>query len=358
MDADFFSHSLGQVLQIAFLDLMLSGDNALVIALACRGLPPALRRRAMLLGTAGAVSLRLLLTALTGLLLQWPLLKLLGGLLLLAIAVKLLLGDEAPPTEQAATPRLASAIAVIVLADLSLSLDNVLALAAVAQGSLALLLLGLLLSIPLLMFGSLLLGRLLDEYPLLTPLAGAVLGALAGQLIAADPLYADWVDSQSPGLHLALPLLAAGYVLCQSRIIRRQRATLAPLPPWRPWARLAERLDRLGDAAPRPILLTEATPAASLPSSPASITAPVLAPVATPPETPPLAPAAKAKPAAQRDANAIEALGKPLVFIAALLGALALAWLALHLLSQGLLPAPKHPAGVSRSAPTRPPLKP
>ena len=72
----------------------------------------------------------------------------------------------------------------------------------------------------------------------------------------------------------------------------------------------------------------------------------------------PLAPAAKAKPAARRNANAIEALGKPLVFIAALLGALALAWLALHLLSQGLLPAPKHPAGVSRSAPTRPPLKP
>ena len=71
-----------------------------------------------------------------------------------------------------------------------------------------------------------------------------------------------------------------------------------------------------------------------------------------------LAPAAKAKPAARRNANAIEALGKPLVFIAALLGALALAWLALHLLSQGLLPAPKHPAGVSRSAPTRPPLKP
>ncbi|MFJ2366836.1 TerC family protein [Pseudomonas sp. NPDC087697] len=222
-------HALSMVFQVFLLDLILSGDNALVIALACRGLPPEQLRRAVLIGTSGAIILRALLTTLAGWLLLVPWLKLIGAVLLLVIAIRLLTEDGAD--EEGNLPggspqTLGGAVVTVLTADLIMSMDNVIGLAAVAQGSVFYLVLGLLLSVPLLMFGSLQITRLLQRQPLLVSIGAALLGYVAGDIAVSDPVVVGWVNSQSPALNQVLPLLCAVYVVVQARIILRQRARL------------------------------------------------------------------------------------------------------------------------------------
>jgi len=253
LDFDSFNHLAGVVFQIFVLDLLLSGDNALIIALACRSLPSDLRRRAIMLGTVFAIGLRVILTGIVSFLLQVPLLKMLGALLLLVIAIKLLLPEKDQDGVNGlgcggADSRLLSAVMVVVSADLAMSLDNVVALAAVAQGNIIFLVLGLLLSMPLLMYGSLLINRWLDENPLLIPAGSALLGWIAGQLAVSDPLIADWVNTQAPALSVVVPLLCAAFVLLESRIIRQQRPRVATPPPLLLMSGLSARLARLGES--------------------------------------------------------------------------------------------------------------
>ncbi|WP_434633944.1 YjbE family putative metal transport protein [Chromobacterium sp. CV08] len=352
MEPDSLARAFGLTFQVSFLDLILSGDNALVIALACRSLPPELRRRAVLWGTGFAILLRLLLAAVTGALLSVPLLKLAGAAVLFAIAIQLLLEEHGEPdaarlSEQAGHSRqLWNAVMLVVGADLALSLDNVVALAAAAQGSLAFLLLGLLLSVPLLMYGSLLLARLMDGYPLLIPAGAAALGWLAGGLAVGDALWGDWVAAQAPALPLLAPLLGAVFVLLESRIIREQRRKLPPLPPLRPFAPLVRRLALLGEAG----IAASAPPSGDGSAIPAPSPAEAVPATAhaEPPSTPP--PPAET-PAAEISTDGGAGLGpllKLLVGAAAVIGALALLWLIWHLLSQGLLPTPRHPAALRR----------
>ncbi|QEL56012.1 YjbE family putative metal transport protein [Chromobacterium paludis] len=358
MEPDSLSHAFGLTLQVSFLDLILSGDNALVIALACRSLPQELRRRAVIWGTGFAIALRLALAALTGVLLMVPMLKLVGAAILLAIAMQLLLDeggeeDGQELAEQAGHSRqLWNAVMLVVGADLALSLDNVVALAAAAQGSVLFLLLGLLLSVPLLMYGSLLLSRLMGDYPLLIPAGAAVLGWLAGSLAVGDALWGDWVAAQAPALLVVVPLLGAAFVLLESRIIRAQRRKLAPMPPWRPLEPLTRRLTRLGEAAIQP----DAAVAAAILHAPPETPAP--APVAALPTARPAQEEAQSVAATAAEGTADEAdlddgnrlspALKWLVGAAALLGMSALLWLIWHLLSQGFLPAPKHPVKLTR----------
>jgi YjbE family integral membrane protein len=192
----------------------------------------------MLIGTGVAVALRVLLTLVTSAVLQVPLLKLLGGLALVVIAVQLTTNapgstDGTGPTalDRSAGTTLKSAVVTVVLADLFLSMDNVVALAAVAGGRWPVLVLGLVLSVPLLMFGSWYLASLLERYPILTPLGGAMLGWIAGGIAVSDPLYAEWMERQSPALSVVVPALVAVYVLLQSRIIDRARAMADALRP-------------------------------------------------------------------------------------------------------------------------------
>jgi len=230
-------HTLSMVFQVFLLDLILSGDNALVIAMACRGLPPHQVKQAVLIGTSGAIALRVLLTLLAGWLLLVPWLKLVGAVLLLVIALRLLTEEE---SDEEGAPlggsqtTLGSAVVTVLTADLIMSMDNVVGLAAVAQGSVFYLLLGLLLSVPLLMFGSLQITRLLQSQPWLVSVGGALLGYVAGDLAVSDPVVVGWVNSQSPALNQMVPLLCAVYVLMQARIIRRQRERL---PKPRAWVR-------------------------------------------------------------------------------------------------------------------------
>ena len=215
------------VLQISLIDLLLGGDNALVIAMACRGLPRRIWRRVVWLGTGAAVVLRIALTALAALILNLPLLKLIGAVLLVAIAVRLLAED--PPgwaslsdTEQEHDVR--RVFTTILVADTVMSLDNVLAVAAAARGSFWLLSFGLALSIPIVIFGSVAVARALDRFPVLILAGGALLGWVAGETAVSDPAIRGWIAAQAPWLASTAPPVVAVYALVHGRLARLRRA--------------------------------------------------------------------------------------------------------------------------------------
>ncbi len=218
------------ILQISLIDLLLSGDNAILIAMACAGLAPAIRRKAVILGTAAAVLFRVILTFAATLALRAPYLKLIGAALLILIAIELLAGDPAARAgarRRDATAGVWRAIMLIVVADAVMSLDNVVAVAAAAQDNLLYLLIGLLISVPILVFASLMVARLLDLHPLLLDAGAALLGWIAGKTAVADPAIAAVLNTQSFGLVAAAPLLGALYVLLQGQRLRTERAGAA-----------------------------------------------------------------------------------------------------------------------------------
>ncbi len=235
MGFDNLFHYVNLTLQVFVVNLLLSGDNAVVIALACRSLPPAMTKRAMLIGIDGAIALRVLLTVFASFLLSIPVLKLLGGVALTVIAIKLTVEEqgEAKFGEQAPkdAPGLWSAVGTIIAADLVMSIDNVVALVAVAHGSIFILIMGLLMSVPLLMYGSMFVAVLLRRYPLLKRGGGAMLGWLAGDIAISDPMIVDWVNQQSPALTIVVPLLVAVFVLVESRIMQATQAAAYALRP-------------------------------------------------------------------------------------------------------------------------------
>jgi YjbE family integral membrane protein len=178
------------VLQIIFVNILLSGDNAVVIALACRGLPGEQRRWGIVLGAGAAVILRVVFVGVIAELMLLPYLKLVGGLALLVIAARLIVPDDSDKDEIQAVAHLWRAVMIIVIADIVMSLDNVIAIAAIAQGNLLLLVIGLAVSIPLIMAGAALITVLLDRFPILIWAGAALLGWVAGGVIATDPALA------------------------------------------------------------------------------------------------------------------------------------------------------------------------
>jgi YjbE family integral membrane protein len=217
--------------QILFVNLLLSADNALVIALACRGLPAEDIQRATLLGVVGAIGLRLAMGSVAVVLLRAPFLQLLAGVLLLVIAVRLTLIDadtlEAEAAAPSATARaLAGAVWTIIVADVTMSLDNVVAIAAIAQGSLLYIAIGLALSIPMLIWGSHLIRDLLDGNGWLVLASGAFLGWVAGGVAVADPLVAPAVAAYAPALPYAVPAACAVFVIWQNLIFDPRRTRL------------------------------------------------------------------------------------------------------------------------------------
>ena len=195
------------VLKIIGINIILSGDNAVVIALACRGLPPQQRRVGILLGAGAAVVLRIIFTVIIQYLLGVPWLKVVGGLLLLWIAVKLLTGDEHGEDGVAAGSSLWEAVKIVAIADIVMSLDNVLAIAAAAESApehqrIWLIILGLAISIPLVVAGSALIMSLLSRWPVLVWAGAALLGWVAGELVATEPVIKPYVSSwaQSIGI--------------------------------------------------------------------------------------------------------------------------------------------------------------
>lgn len=173
--------------QIIFINALLSGDNAIVIAMACRGLPQPQRRWGLVIGAGLAALLRILFTVVLASLMMLPYLKLIGGAGLLYISAKLIVAEEPDRNELEAAAHLWRAVAVVVVADIVMSFDNVVAIAAIARGDYLLLVIGLVISIPLLIGGAALIATLLDRFPVLIWLGAALLGWIAGETIATDP---------------------------------------------------------------------------------------------------------------------------------------------------------------------------
>ena len=188
MELDFTSAAFWLAVgQIILIDIVLSGDNAVVIALACRNLAVDQRKKGIFWGVAGAVSLRVVLTTCAALVMNLPWLKVVGGLLLLWIAVKLMLPEDDEGEDIEASAHLWGAVKTIVVADFVMSLDNVIAVAGAAHGSLVLLLFGLAVSIPLIVWSSQLILRWMERYPVIVLFGAALLGYVSGQMIFTDP---------------------------------------------------------------------------------------------------------------------------------------------------------------------------
>ena len=220
VDAD----SVVTILRIIGINIVLSGDNAIVIALACRSLPPRQRVMGIILGAGAAVILRILFTVVVQQLFDVPWLKLVGGLVLLWIAVKLLLGDEADEESVRSGANVWDAVKIVAIADIVMSLDNVLAIAAAAGGHTGLIILGLVISIPLVVFGATLLTWLLGKMPILVWAGSALLGWVAGELIATEPILQPYLATVADSLGIATKLLM--------RIIEISAAVLVVLVGW------------------------------------------------------------------------------------------------------------------------------
>ena len=227
--------------KIIGVNIVLSGDNAVVIALAARSLPPKQQTQAIFWGAGAAIVLRIVLTVFAVALLTFPWLKLVGAALLLWIGVKLLIPEEGGEDVDA-SDSLVAAIKTILIADLVMSLDNVIAVAAAAGGSLTLLILGLAISIPLVIFGATLLIKVMERWPVIITLGAALLGFVAGEMAVTDPAIGDWVKAtfahagDKPvvagiSLELLCGLIGALFVWAVGTwLARRKAATAAPAP--------------------------------------------------------------------------------------------------------------------------------
>jgi YjbE family integral membrane protein len=223
------------VLQIIWIDILLSGDNAVVIALACRKLPPKQRVWGVVLGTVVAITLRVVFAGIVTTLMQVPYLKLVGGALLLWIAIKLLGPEEdGKGNEIEAVDNLWRAIRIVAIADVVMSLDNVIAIAAVAERfeaphNYALLMFGLAVSIPLIMAGAALVMALLERFPIVVWAGAALLGWIAGEIIAKDPLVtANLGADAAHALAIASATLGALFVIVFGLVRLRWQRRSAP----------------------------------------------------------------------------------------------------------------------------------
>lgn len=215
---------LTSLFQIIVIDILLGGDNAVVIALACRHLPEAQRRKAILGGVAGAVVLRILLLFVTSYVLGWPLLKVIAGGLLLWIGIKLLRPEDEEADVKAGSS-LGQAIWIIIVADVVMSLDNVIAVSGAAQGHLGLAVAGVLISIPIIIFGSQIILRLMQRFRGIVMVGAALLGWIAGKLVASDELLQGWLGTaEMHWVPYAAGIAGVVIVLVTGKLLARRTA--------------------------------------------------------------------------------------------------------------------------------------
>lgn len=213
------------VLQIIAIDVLLSGDNAVVIALACRNLPLEQRRKGVLFGVAGAVTLRVVLTFFAVGLLTLPYIKIVGAALLMWIGIKLLLPEnEDEGANIKADTHLWGAVKTIIVADFVMSLDNVIGVAAAAKGHFGLLVFGLLISIPMIVWSSQIILKLMDRFPVIIVLGGALLGFVAGEMLMTDMLVKAWTETLPHWVHWLVPGLGAVLVVVTGKWLAARRA--------------------------------------------------------------------------------------------------------------------------------------
>jgi YjbE family integral membrane protein len=218
------------LLKIIWINIILSGDNAVVIALAARSLPPAQQQKAVLFGSGAAVVLRIVLTLVAAQLLALPYLQLVGGALLLWIGIQLLGDNHEGEGEAKEYGSLMAAVRTILIADLVMSLDNVIAVAAAAKGSTTLLILGLAISIPLVIFGSTLMIRLMERFPIVVTFGAGLIGWVGGETMISDNVLVSTVEG-AHWLHYAGPVLGAAAVLGVGTLLARRHVQADPTAP-------------------------------------------------------------------------------------------------------------------------------
>ena len=207
--------------QIIIIDILLGGDNAVVIALAARSLPPEQQKKAIFFGSGAAVVLRIMLTVVAAWLLQLSYLQIIGGILLLWIGVQLLGDEDEDEGAEKENGGLLAAVRTILIADIVMSLDNVIAVAAAAKGSMVLLILGLAISIPLVIFGSTLMIKLMERFPIIVMLGAALIGWVGGETIASDVALKDF-SAANPWLHYVAAAAGAALVIGIGKLLQRR----------------------------------------------------------------------------------------------------------------------------------------
>jgi YjbE family integral membrane protein len=212
--------------QIAVINVLLSGDNAVVIALACRSLPPKQQKQAFIVGAAGIVILMTILTAFAAYLLTLPWLELIGSVLLLWIGIKLLLPeDDEGNVEQSSN--FWEAVKTIIIADIVMSLDNVLGMAGAARGHLGMLFIGMVITIPLILFGSAMIMKLMERFPIFITGGAALLGYVAGEMAVSDPGIKTFMEAHH-ALDTIVPIVGAAAVVIVGKMIAKRREARAP----------------------------------------------------------------------------------------------------------------------------------
>ena len=219
---------IGRLVEIVWINILLSGDNAVVIALACHALPPQQRKWGVVLGALPAAVLMIVCAVIITHLMAIPYLRLAGGVMLLWIAIDLLAGEEEEQAHLRQGTTLWTAVRVIIVADVIMSLDNVLAVAAAAQGSMTLLVIGLAVSVPLVIFGSAILVQVMERLPILVTVGSMLIGYVAGDVALGDPAIQPRLGALASALDIVVPLACAGLVLPAARLLtllaaRRQR---------------------------------------------------------------------------------------------------------------------------------------
>jgi YjbE family integral membrane protein len=214
------------LMKIIWINIILSGDNAVVIALAARSLPPHQQKQAIFFGSAMAVVLRIVLTIVAVKLLEMSFLQVIGGGLLLWIGVQLLSEQEEGEGEAKEHGSLMAAVRTILIADLVMSLDNVIAVAAAAKGSMTLLILGLAISIPMVIFGSTLMIKLMERFPIIVTLGAALIGWVGGETIASDVALKDFAAANT-WLHYAAAAAGAAFVVLLGKALQKRHSAEA-----------------------------------------------------------------------------------------------------------------------------------
>jgi hypothetical protein len=216
--------------QISIINILLSGDNAVVIALACRNLPAKQAKTAFMIGAVGAIVIRTGLTTFAAFLLTIPYIELIGSVLLLWIGVKLFVADD-EEGDVKSSENFWDAVKIIVIADIVMSLDNVLGMAAAAKGHVGLLILGLVLTVPLILFSSALVMKLMDRFPIFITLGATLLGYVAGEMAIEDPAVKTYIDTHAAYLHYVSPIAGALFVLGIGKMMKAKSAKHAEEAP-------------------------------------------------------------------------------------------------------------------------------
>ncbi len=218
------------LLQICIINVVLSGDNAVVIALACRSLPPKQAKTAFIIGAVGIIVLMTVLTAAASYLLDIPYVAIVGSVLLVWIAIKLLVSDDGEEDLKGGS-HFWEAVKIIIIADIVMSLDNVLGMAAVAKGHTWMLFIGMVITVPLILFGSALIMRLMDRFPIVITLGAALLGYVAGEMLVDDPAISTYIATNIPMADVIFPLAGALLVVATGKFLgSRKQSTQSDQP--------------------------------------------------------------------------------------------------------------------------------